>query len=216
MIFGFKILKINELASPPGTLCKYGLNLLIRASNIKLRMTMDKIVLHPTSTAQWHALVNEAQDLCQFLLNEEVESYLVFLLMRFSERPEMAKSVLALEFIEGLKRIGEQRHDKLRDIGDKCLLFSGFFPEHAERKRVSTSYFIDLGQSAYSLLADGFHQTAELFNSLSHSFEALMGILKAMRLLARVNDHLIEKKFSLAVESNEITIPINVEGSQIH
>jgi len=32
--------------------------------------------LHPTSTAQWHALILEAQSSCTTFLQEELESYL--------------------------------------------------------------------------------------------------------------------------------------------
>ena len=46
---------------------------------------MNKLILHPTDISQWHALVNEAQAATRLILNENTESYLVFLLMRFSQ-----------------------------------------------------------------------------------------------------------------------------------
>ena len=87
---------------------------------------MESLVLHPTATAQWHALVNEAESLRHIQLGEELESYLVFLLMRFTEKPEMAHSVLAMDFLDSVKAAGAERRDKLQDVGDKCLLFAGF------------------------------------------------------------------------------------------
>ncbi len=143
----------------------------------------DRLILQPTSIAQWHALVSEAEVQVQTPLTEEVESYLVFLLMRFANRPEMSNSVLAKEFLHGLHQVGEIRHDILRDLGDKCLLFSGFFPEQAKAKHVSDSYFMDLGQSAYAILADAFNITAALYEALARAFAKLIAILKAMRQL---------------------------------
>ena len=59
---------------------------------------MQNIVTYPTSMAQWHALINEATVGAHIRLNEDLESYLVFLLMRFTAKPDMAGSVLAIDF----------------------------------------------------------------------------------------------------------------------
>ncbi|MCW5589299.1 MAG: hypothetical protein KIT27_06500 [Legionellales bacterium] len=143
---------------------------------------MKKIDLQPTMTAQWHALVNEAQHHTQIYLNEDLESYLVFLLIRFSQRPEMAGAILAMEFLESLHLLRRKREIQLRDVGDKCLLFSGLFPGVAQKRQVSDDYFVNMGQSAYSLLADGDEQSARLYNNLSVAFENLITVLRAMRI----------------------------------
>jgi len=54
---------------------------------------MSQLILYPTETAQWHALVNEAQVSTRLMLNEDTESYLVFLLMRFSQSSEVECSI---------------------------------------------------------------------------------------------------------------------------
>ena len=55
---------------------------------------MAKLVIQPTSTAQWHALVSEAESAASCVLNEDLESYLVFLLMRFASNPHMLARVI--------------------------------------------------------------------------------------------------------------------------
>ncbi len=143
---------------------------------------MDKRVLEPTPTAQWQRLVGDAQQVCTTRLGEELESYLVFLLMRFTDQPQMAASVVALEFLQSQQCNGGARHQQLRDVGDKCLLFSGLFPGIAEKRRVEISYFIDLGQSAYGVLADeGRDANMMLFSQLSEGFVPLRDVLQAMR-----------------------------------
>jgi len=147
---------------------------------------MTRLVLNASSTAQWHDLVQDAQQITKNRLNETLESYLVFLLMRFTSRPEIASTVLALDYLNSLLETRKKRREQLRDIGDQCLLFSGLFPQRAERKRVKISYFVHLGQNAYSELAYADH----IYNDLSHGFVELMDTLHAMRKIGDNHDEL--------------------------
>ncbi len=142
---------------------------------------MRSLVLHPTDVAQWHALVNEAQAACECNLDESLESYLVFLLMRFSGRPEIVRRVMALEFLEAQLRARRQV-DQLRDVGDQCLLFSGFFPQLAEQRMVRISYFVGIGRSAYQQLSSLVDcQSERLYRRLAEAFVCVMDVLQAMR-----------------------------------
>ncbi len=143
---------------------------------------MTTRILSSHSTHEWHNLVNEAQQSAGIQLDEELESYLVFLLMRYTDKPEMAASVLALDYLEGANTLGQVRQDRMRDVGDQCLLYSGLFPERAERRRVRISYYVDLGRSAYHTAADATQQTlSQLFSSLASRFVHVMDTLQAMR-----------------------------------
>ncbi len=145
---------------------------------------MMTLTLHSNPTAQWHALVNEAQVAADCQLNKELESYLVFVLMRFVDRPELAGRVFALDFLRGTLAIGRVRQTRLRDVGDQCLLYSGLFPEQAEHRHVSVHYFVDLGRTAYQELAARLeHDNAEIFAQLAKGFVTLMDVLLAMRTL---------------------------------
>lgn len=152
---------------------------------------MEHLVLHPTATAQWHALVNEAENKAQRQLEEEVQSYLVFLLMRFSQKPQFVSSVIALDYLEGLQTQGRYQVDKLREVGDQCLLYSGLFPQRAESKQVKISYFVDVGRSAYNHIASAIrHKTANLYSNLCSEFVNLMDVLHAMREMDEGNEEL--------------------------
>jgi hypothetical protein len=142
---------------------------------------MKQLILHPTEISQWHALVNEAQAFTRLLLNENTESYLVFLLMRFSQGPRLIESVLALDFLESMHNPRRQA-ELLRDVGDKSLLFCGLFPGIAKKRHVSLEYFADLGQAAYLTVGELHeNQTADLYFQLSEQFSSLQQILRAMR-----------------------------------
>lgn len=146
---------------------------------------MRELILEPTSTAQWHALVSEAEVAAERNLDETLESYLVFLLMRFVARPDLAGRVMAVEYLRGSAATGQLQVAQLRDVGDQCLLFSGLYPRHAERRRVRVSYYVDLGRGAYAMLAERLrHAGADVYEQLCEGFVALMDVLQAMRSLA--------------------------------
>lgn len=148
---------------------------------------MTTLVLEPTSTAQWQALVSDAGQAANRQLDETLESYLVFTLMRFTQRPELASSVMALEFLESTQQSGQQQHDQLRDVGDKCLLVSGLFPQSAKRRLVSIGYFVNLGRSAYQQLHDKIHG---FYGQLASDFVPMMDVLHAIRELNKQSHRL--------------------------
>ena len=108
---------------------------------------MAELILEPTPQAQWQALVHEAQSACDRHLDETLENYLVFLLMRFADKPHCTARIMAADYLNSQTLPGEQRADKLRDVGDHCLLFSGLFPQLAERRLVRISYFVNIGRA---------------------------------------------------------------------
>lgn len=143
---------------------------------------MTTIVTQPTSTALWHALIVDAEQACKHPLDAEMQSYLVFLLMRFTQDHGFAAKILAMEFMQGMQAGGQVKQVKLREVADSCLLTTGLFPQQAQRRRVSLSYYMDLGRSAYLQLAlAGSTAMAEVYHQLARHFAALMDILHAVR-----------------------------------
>ena len=142
---------------------------------------MTKLILHPTDTSQWHALVNEAQASTQLVLNENTESYLVFLLMRFSQSTQLMESVMALDFLESMHVTSRRQAALLREVGDKSLLFCGLFPGMADRRHVRLDYFTEMGQAAYLSVGElEERETASLYFQLSEQFIKMQQILQAM------------------------------------
>lgn len=143
---------------------------------------MQRIQLQPTSTAHWHDLVCEAEQQSHQHLGEEVQSYLVFLLQRFLSKPEIASRVLALDYLKSIRSAGQQKIEKLRDVGDICLLHAGFFPQRARKRRVSVNYYVDLGMGAYyQLHHHTTHRQGRLFAHMYERFIPAMDVLQAIR-----------------------------------
>src|SRR5215216_5857231 len=139
---------------------------------------MNDLILHPTDVSQWQAIVNEAQVNTRLILNENMESYLVFLLLRFSQGPRLIESIIGLDFLNNITSGTTYRIERLKEVGDKSLLFSGLFPDLAKKRNVSLDYFSEMGQFAY-YAAGGYQENelADLFNQLAYQFHTLQKVL---------------------------------------
>lgn len=143
---------------------------------------MSKLATEKTATEQWHELVKEAEAFNGVMLEEELESYLVFLLMRYMQKPELVARVIALDYLKGSQAHGSERSECMRDVGDQCLLFSGLFPNRARQRNVKVSYYVNLGQSAYHHLSELTQAAmASMYDNLARSFVVLMDTLLAIR-----------------------------------
>lgn len=160
---------------------------------------MNRLMLHPTPTAQWQALLMEAEAAAHIPLDEELESYLVFMLMRHTGDGDLAARTLALDYLNGVAEPGRVGDERLQEVGDQCLILSGLYPLRARRRLVRLRYYVDLGRSAYSMAADGVerygHAVAELLVRLARNFVSLRDVLQAMgeldgeRLLGPLDAH---------------------------
>ena len=143
---------------------------------------MKRLILHPTDICQWHALVNQAQVAAHLSLSENTESYLVFLLQRFAQKPNLIDTVVAAEFLEALHCPTRQKVEQIQEVGDKSLLLCGLFPGIAARRSVAVDYYANMGQTAYLTLSELQEAaSAELFLQLSRHFYELQKTLQTMR-----------------------------------
>lgn len=140
---------------------------------------MDTI-RHGNATALWQELILEGEQRRHLALGEELESYLVFALMRHLGDAAMAGRVMALEWLNAHER--PMRPDHLRDVGDRCLLIAGLFPRLARRRRVDSGYYVTLGRGAYASAAQRAPRCERsLFDHLAEAFGSLVDVLTAVR-----------------------------------
>ncbi len=134
-------------------------------------------------TAQWHDLITDAQSANGIQLDTPIESYLVHTLIHYSQRPEIAARIFAIDYMLAQYEQGQVRDIQLRELADQCLLYAGLFPQHARRRHVRVSYYVDIGRSAYLDLASGEHAWADIFVEISDKFVTLMDTLLAIHQL---------------------------------
>lgn len=141
-----------------------------------------QFILDSSELSQWHTLVHEAEQDYGCHLDEAMQSYLVFTLMRFAKNPQLNAKALALDYLTSHHLPNGIRSEQLRDIGDQCLLVSGLFPQSAEKRQVSVDYYVDLGRSAYQHIGSVTQKgIAELYQQLAESFILLMDLLQTIR-----------------------------------
>jgi dTDP-4-amino-4,6-dideoxygalactose transaminase len=93
---------------------------------------------------------------------------------------------LVLMMAEAMKSALGKRIELLKSIGDNSLYLTGFFPESLKGKVMDVSYYMRMGESAYSHL----HQTLEtqasensrekIFQELAKKFEDMAGVLSSI------------------------------------
>ena len=141
-----------------------------------------RFILDSSELAQWHSLVHDAERDYGCQLDENMQSYLVFTLMRFARDQQLNSKALAIDYLNSQRLPHNLRSEKLRDIGDQCLLVCGLYPQTAEKRQVGAAYYVDLGRSAYHHISTVTQQgIAELYHQLSESFILLMDLLQTIR-----------------------------------
>lgn len=133
-------------------------------------------------TQLWHTLVRDAEVRAHIELTENQESYLVFTLVRHCRDSLLSGRILSLELLDSLSATRDIRDERLRDVGDRCLLIAGLFPEQMRRRCVSEGYYADLGRIAYAELGTRLHSAlASLYAELAETFRWLVDVLRAFR-----------------------------------
>lgn len=139
---------------------------------------MTTTIVQGDARALWRDLVQDGETRSATALEEEVEAYLVFVLMRYVGDATLLRRTMALELLDALQGAGRSRMDDLREVGDRCLLIAGWFPRLAARRRVGPRYFADVGRGAYGQLAEATRQaTADLFAKLADAFDPMVAVL---------------------------------------
>jgi hypothetical protein len=147
-----------------------------------------KLLINPNPNGLWRDIIHEAEVQCRSNLQVELESYLIDLLVRFTNKPEVGKQIMGIQFMESLKQTHSERDVALQNVGDSCLIFSGLFPGIAEKRLVKISYFVDLGRSAYSTIS---RTSNDLYDLLTQRFVAIMDILQSLRSYTRQHPDLM-------------------------
>jgi hypothetical protein len=143
---------------------------------------MSAILTDVPQLALWTDLVHEAEHGAATPLDEELESYLVFLLMGHTRDIQLGRNAVALDYLIARAESGARLKQELRDVGDRCLLLAGLYPEQAERRLVSIRYFLELGSRAYDELASALRAgIADLYGHLAQAFSRLVRVLMELR-----------------------------------
>lgn len=144
-------------------------------------------MIEPTATATWVQFVKKGEEHSRHFLDEEIESFLVFTLMRFEQRTDLLALTLALEYLKAsTEYTGQRKEQALTDVGDTSLIFAGLFPERSHRLNVPASYFSQMGRMAFTDLANLFalkklRGLEGLYRNAEKSFSVMTEVLLSAR-----------------------------------
>jgi hypothetical protein len=143
---------------------------------------MGTIITDKPRVELFRDLVREGEERAHQPLDETLESYLVFTLIEHLRDPAIDTQPMAVALLDGLDQVGALREQRLRTVGDRCLLIAGFYPELARKRMVTPRYYAALGRHAYDELAAALRASlAELYLALSGAFDALVRVLAECR-----------------------------------
>lgn len=143
---------------------------------------MTAILTDAPPLALWTDLVREAESALGMRLDEELESYLVFLLIAHTRDVHLHGNAVAIDYLVARAATGVRHKEELRQVGDRCLLLAGLYPEQAERRLVSVGYFLTLGGRAYDELSAALRAgMAELYGRLARAFARLVRVTLEVR-----------------------------------
>lgn len=138
----------------------------------------------------FHEEVDAAAELTGSDVSEEGVFYLSNLLVEKTRTPGHDTPGTLAEFSIRAAQADrvDQRIRSYRQLGDRALYVSGFFPESLSRRTVKADYYADMGRTAYDRLSrmlrspvghlgGGHKGLGEIFGELAASFEVCLEIL---------------------------------------
>lgn len=133
--------------------------------------------------SNWDIYVRESYDIvrraeCELTvtLAHEVEAYIVHLFAHFLDKPLVNTEPIGIKLLESTHKPIVQRKALLKEIGDECLLINSM--EWGKHRWPSTSYYSDLGVTAYMNRAYVERPPEAIYDELAYDFELATKILR--------------------------------------
>ena len=112
-------------------------------------------------------------------LSQEVESYLVHVIARYFDKPNVNKDPIAIKMLSAMNLPKSQKRQKLQEVAEECLLIDGLKLNH--RKWPSRKYFSDMGKIALEHRAYSDRPPELYYEKIANHFEEMSYILNNIR-----------------------------------
>lgn len=133
-----------------------------------------------TYVRESYQLIKEAEQSLTVTLEHNVEAYIVHLFAHFLDKPAVNTEPLGVKLMASAALPVPQRKQILKEVGDECLLINAM--EWNKRRWPSSSYYADLGVSAYMTRAYVVRPPEDIFDNLSTEFQTATKILRKCRI----------------------------------
>jgi hypothetical protein len=135
----------------------------------------------------WQIYVKESYDIvrraeCELTVNleHEIEAYLVHLFAHYMDKPQVNTEPICIKLLESTAKPLAQREKILKEVGDECLLIHSM--EWGRPRWPSSTYYQDMGQSAYVNRAFIKRPPEMLYDDLAMSFSTVTDVLRHCRI----------------------------------
>jgi len=123
-------------------------------------------------------LILEAEGKTKTYLTEDIESYLVRLLARWFDKPEIPPDTpIAILLMQAMQ---DKNSKQLVETADICLFYDGF--KIKQRLWPSSNYYRDMGTMAYGMAYVS--SKDDLYNQLENNFITCSKILSTIKVLS--------------------------------
>ena len=140
------------------------------------------IIYEKTALGAFYKLVQEGQDKIGVSLEQDLEAFLVFALLRNMDQIYLKDVNFALEILDAIQTT---HINQLEVILDKSLIIGGLYPKRVSKLGVSPNYIYGVGMMAcdhlvayYKKIRSGY---ADIYNKIKRRFEILIVLLQSLR-----------------------------------
>ena len=122
---------------------------------------------------------------------------------------KVSSKILGLEALSARAKSMSEQKKIYKDIADTALVLTGFFGESINKKIIDKSYYIQLGQMAYSKVHSldvTFLDMPHFYKRMSSSFPILMELIKSLS---------CELNFQEQLSDNELLIRGIIPGDEL-
>ncbi|MFZ9036119.1 MAG: hypothetical protein ACO2ZM_08380 [Francisellaceae bacterium] len=145
----------------------------------KQRQPMQLITEKTAISAIYH-LVTEGEKNAGIFLDQDLQSFVVYALLRNIKNHQLKEFVFAQEL---LSAVNDMNIKRLEIVLDHALIYAGMYPKRAVKAGLSEHYYCDIGISASEHLsichAKLRSSLARVYKQISWHFDELVCILKA-------------------------------------
>lgn len=146
---------------------------------------MKNIITDGESDYLWFALVRDAEFAMDCSIDEDLESYVVFLLASKLNESDLFDNILGESYLKAQNSFVSDKLP-LKQVADTCLLLSGLYPDNSRRRGVSPDYFASLGIASYFQLSDMYQkdgsELSQVYRSISCDYYKIVRLLFYIRL----------------------------------
>jgi hypothetical protein len=127
-----------------------------------------------------YEVVMIAEQRSNIMLEHEIEAWLVHVIARYMETPDITKEPIAIKMLTAVNESGELRKQRLQQIAEECLLIDGF--ELNRGKWPSHSYYHDMGKLALEHRAWTPRPPELFYQRIANQFSNISQLLHSVKL----------------------------------